>query len=51
MFWRPNDPLGMLQAGTFRRFVLGELQDDGVALRLSHFAGCPEAERFKRSAA
>jgi hypothetical protein len=40
-----------LRIDRVRAYSSGSLQDDGVALRLSHFVGCPEAERFKRSAA
>ena len=42
-----RDPrLGTLQARTFAGFVLDELRDQGVPMRLNHFADCPERERF-----
>lgn len=39
---------GTIEARTFTGDVLKALRDQGVALRLNHFADCPEPGRFKR---
>lgn len=35
---------------TFAGFALGELQEQGVPMRLNHFASCPAAANFKTGA-
>ena len=40
--------MGTIQARTFAGFALDELRDQGVPLRLNHFADCPAAASFAR---
>jgi hypothetical protein len=38
----------VVQCRTFAGFALDELREQGVPLRLNHFADCPDREQFAR---
>lgn len=41
-------PSGDTECRTFSGAVLEKLREEGVPLRVNHFANCPERERFER---
>lgn len=44
----PGTGAATIHCRTFSGFALGELLEQGVPLRLSHFATCPQADSFRR---